>query len=174
MNKKLKKYEIAGILFTITVGSLLHFIYYWSGNNMIVSLFSAVNESTWEHLKLLFFPYASYSIFEYFVIGHDYRNFIAAKVLGVIVGLISIPIVFYTYTFILGDNYVILDILTFLIGVIVSYLFSWYVLKHKSISCNRVSMIILVFLIMLFFVFTFKPPVTKLFMDPLTRTYGIP
>lgn len=45
-------------IFISILGVLLHFTYEWSGDNPAVGLFSAVNESTWEHLKLIFFPYA--------------------------------------------------------------------------------------------------------------------
>ena len=42
--------------YTVLLGSLLHFVYGWSGSNVFAAGFSAVNESTWEHMKLLFFP----------------------------------------------------------------------------------------------------------------------
>ena len=42
--------------YTVLLGSLLHFVYGWSGGSVLAAGFSAVNESTWEHMKLLFFP----------------------------------------------------------------------------------------------------------------------
>ncbi|MDD7025196.1 MAG: DUF6512 family protein, partial [Oscillospiraceae bacterium] len=53
---KLKCYTITGILFVIITGTISHFVYEWSQNNFILGLFFPVNESTWEHMKLLFFP----------------------------------------------------------------------------------------------------------------------
>ena len=41
---------LAGILFTITAGTLLHFCYEWSGENPFVALFAPVSESVWEHV----------------------------------------------------------------------------------------------------------------------------
>ena len=52
----LRKFEIISTFFAIALGTLLHFTFEWSGNNPVVGIFSAVNESTWEHLKILFFP----------------------------------------------------------------------------------------------------------------------
>ncbi len=52
--KILLKYQIFSIIFTFIFGTLLHFTYEWSNQNLVVSLFSAINESTWEHLKLLY------------------------------------------------------------------------------------------------------------------------
>ena len=55
--KTLFIFQLITIIFAIILGTLLHFTYKWSNKNMLVGAFSAVNESTWEHLKLLFFPY---------------------------------------------------------------------------------------------------------------------
>ena len=48
--------ETAGMLFTLLFGNLLHFVYDWTGQAGWAAYLSAVNESTWEHMKLLFFP----------------------------------------------------------------------------------------------------------------------
>ena len=47
---------IAGILCVSILGTLLHFTYRWSGRNPLIGLIAPVNESVWEHMKLLFFP----------------------------------------------------------------------------------------------------------------------
>ena len=169
---ELKKMELIGIVFTIIFGTLLHFTYDWSGNSVIVSLFSPVNESIWEHLKLLFFPYIVYSIFEYFYVGSKYNNYATAKILGVISGLIAIPVIFYLYTSLIENN-LVLDILTFIVSVIISYVVSYYLLKNQSIEFNGSSIAIVLFIMFLFFAFTYNPPKTELFLDPITNTYGI-
>ena len=69
---RIKQFHIVGLLFTLLTGFLLHFVYEWSGDNPLVGLFSPVNESVWEHLKLLFFPILAYSIVEYFIYGKNY------------------------------------------------------------------------------------------------------
>ena len=63
MQKKLLCYTIAGIVFTSILGTLAHFIYEWSNENFLVGLFTPVSESTWEHMKLLFFPMLLYGVF---------------------------------------------------------------------------------------------------------------
>ena len=60
--KELKSYTIAGIFFVLILGCLSHFFYEWSSNNFIVGLFAPVSESTWEHMKLIFFPMLLYSL----------------------------------------------------------------------------------------------------------------
>ena len=54
--KKIIRFQIFSVIFTWILGTILHFLYEWSGDNKIIASFSAVNESTWEHLKLVFFP----------------------------------------------------------------------------------------------------------------------
>ena len=56
MRTKILKFEIIGVFFIIFLGAFLHFTFALSGNNKIVGIFSAVNESTWEHFKLAVFP----------------------------------------------------------------------------------------------------------------------
>ena len=64
MRRRLFFWELAGFLFTGALGVLLHFLYEWSGGNTLAAAFSAVNESTWEHMKLLFFPMYDFSVFQ--------------------------------------------------------------------------------------------------------------
>jgi hypothetical protein len=66
-------FELVGMVFIILLGSMLHFTFEWSGNQPIVGVFSAVNESVWEHLKIAFWPALLYLIFEYFKRKSHYR-----------------------------------------------------------------------------------------------------
>lgn len=174
MQNSLAYWEIAGFIFVVVFGSLLHFVYRWSGNNPIVGIISPVNESTWEHLKLLFVPMFLFSIIEYFVVGKEYANFIAAKSLGIVFGMLVIVAVFYTYTGILGEHYLWADILTFIVGVAVAYLYSWKVSSRFQArnGLNWVGLIVVIVLIF-FAVFTFSPPQIPLFLDPVSKKYGI-
>ncbi len=45
--------EIFGIVFTLIIGTLLHFVFEWSGRNFLVAFIAPTNESVFEHLKLL-------------------------------------------------------------------------------------------------------------------------
>ena len=49
-----KKYVVIGFFVVGILGTLFHFVYDWSGQMWFVGLFVPVNESTWEHMKLLF------------------------------------------------------------------------------------------------------------------------
>ena len=62
MSKTLLKLDIIGFVFVSVIGTLAHFVFEWSGNNTVVGLFCPINESPWEHLKLIFFPYLIWTI----------------------------------------------------------------------------------------------------------------
>lgn len=167
--KQLKIYTIISTIVTVILGTLLHFTYEWSGKNDFVALFSAVNESTWEHLKLLFVPMFLFGLLEFTKLGSQYENYIIAKALGIIAGLITIPILFYSYTYILGRNYLILDIITFLLGVIVSNLISYALMSGGYFSGKFYQLIggvLLILLAISFLWFTFYPPDLAIFKTP--------
>jgi hypothetical protein len=174
VGNQLAYWELAGILFVTVIGSLFHFVYQLSGNNQIVGLFTPINESTWEHLKLLILPMVLFSIAEYFAIGKDYPNFIPAKALGMILGMIAIVVIFYTYTGILGSHYLWADILTFILGVAVAYAYSWKNINKQPIGTNAqvIGILIIFVLILSFAVFSLYPPHIPIFLDPVTNSYG--
>lgn len=113
MNRHLYHYTIAGILFTAIAGTLLHFAYEYSMENPLVAMFAPVNESTWEHMKLVFFPSFLYMIAGWPFFMRSYPSYFQAYMTGLFTGTISMVIIFYTYTGIWGNHCLILDILTF-------------------------------------------------------------
>lgn len=173
--RMLRKYDIAGVIFTAIVGTLLHFVYDWSNQNLLLSFFSPVNESTWEHLKLLFFPLLLYSIFEYVNIGKKYDDFWISRAIGIIGGLLFIVLFFYFYTSIVGRNYLFIDILTFLLGIIFTFIISNFIMRQirfHSPNANLIGQIILLLLTVAFICFTISPPQIFLFRDPVSGVYG--
>ncbi|MEG0899117.1 MAG: DUF6512 family protein [Oscillospiraceae bacterium] len=176
MKNKLEKYEIWGFVLTTIIGSLLHFAYLWSGENAFVATFSPVNESVWEHLKLLFFPYMVYAIFELIRFTDDWRGIILSKTLGVLAGMLSILMLFYTYSGIIGHHIVWIDIVIFIVSVGIAFWVSNKSFKMFKAPSNLV-VIIAIFTIMLitrlFVSYTFAPPKLPLFLDTESMTYGI-
>lgn len=162
-------FHIAGCLFTIIFGTILHFTYKLSNNNKYVALFSAVNESTFEHLKLLYFPMLISSIIEFFLYGKSLPNFIPIRCISIVFGMFMIVSIFYTYTGVIGNHYLFADISLFLISVVLSFLLSFILLNTSAFSSytdNIISIVILILLTLSFGLFTFDPPNIGLFKDP--------
>ncbi len=173
--KSTRSYELAGIVFIVIIGSMLHFTFELSGHQPLVGVFSAVNESVWEHLKLGFWPALMWTLLEYRSIKKSTNNFLIAKTVGIYLIPIVIPILFYSYTAVLGESVLVIDIITFVLAVIVGQLVSYKLLTYKRLPhiLNEISLVALVLLGVAFVLFTFYPPHLPLFRDPVTGEYGI-
>ena len=118
-------------IFISVLGVLLHFTYDWSNQNSLIGLFSATNESTFEHLKLIFFPMLLLTILElYFNKDNLPENFLGSITIGI-------------FALWLENK-----------------------LYSKSYISNSTGTKILIFITLLFFLFTFYPPKLGLFIDP--------
>ena len=163
----LLKFTILGIIFTVITGTLLHFVYDLSNGNPVVGLFAPTNESVWEHLKLLFYPATLWIIIGYRKFGKNNCNYLFPTFLGVVSGLITIPVLFYLYTFILKKDILVLDILIFIIGVIVCFSVFYFTQKNYNFCFTSNKKVILLWEIVfiLFVLFTVYPPALPLFKD---------
>lgn len=164
---KLKSYTIAGAIFVIIIGSVSHFVYDWSGNNFILGFFFPINESTWEHMKLCFFPMLIYSLYMNRKLKHDYPCITSSLLAGILLGTFLIPVLFYTYSGILGRNIMFFDIAVFFISV----LFAFASVYKMTLSCKMdactVSLQSLIWILAVcFFVFTYYPPKLGIFAIP--------
>ena len=177
MRKNLFIWQFAGITFTTVLGTVLHFLYNWIPCPIIAS-FSAINESTWEHMKLLFFPMLTFAGIQYYFFRKDAKdapNFWQIKCAGILTGLILIPSLFYTLNGIFGKTPDWLNILTFFIAVFIAYYVEYKLFENHSLSAvpKIWAIIILAFIALSFILYTFAPPQIPLFQDPITGKYGI-
>lgn len=171
--KSILKFQIFSTIFTMILGTLLHFTFEWSNYNSFVALFSAVNESTWEHLKLLFYPILLTTILGYFYIGKSITNFLCSKLIGILTAISFTIIFFYTYTGIIGNNFAFIDISMFFVAVLLGE-YVTYKFLLSDFSCNKkISILILALLLIFFTVFTYIPPKIGLFKDPVKNSFGI-
>ncbi len=175
MKRNISLWQFLGFAVTALLGTLLHFLYDWTGSSF-TALFSAVNESTWEHMKLIFFPMFFFSIAESLFIGKEYKNFWCIKLRGIAVGLLLIPILFYTLGGIFGTTPDWVNIAIFFISAAASYICETKLFKKDSIPCKypKAVFFILFLIAVLFAVFTFTPPEIPLFQDPIDGSFGIP
>jgi hypothetical protein len=172
MKKSIAYWQTAGFIFTAMVGTLLHFLYDWTGGKIAAALFSALNESIWEHLKLLFYPMVIFTIIEYFFWGKEVSNFWCVKVAGSLLGLVLIPVLYYTYTGALGIE---ADWFNITIFFLVAGAVFWLETKlfQKKFCRGGIWWPVLALLAVAFIVLTFVPPRIPLFRDPVSGTYGV-
>ena len=174
MKKTIAGWQLGGFIFTAIMGALLHFLFDWAGGNAIVALISAVNESIWEHLKLLYYPMLAAAVIEYFSWGKEMKSFWCIKLIGSLVGLIFIPTVYYTYTGALGVKADWFNITIFFLAAGLVYWVETKLLQSGFLCplCAKSAIGLLCLIAVLFTVLTFIPPHIPLFRDPLTGTYG--
>lgn len=157
---------VIGFLFVSILGTLSHFFYQWSGKNSVIGLFAPVNESTWEHMKLIFFPSVVYLFFLYLK-SNTTPELLTALPFGIFCGTFLVPILFYTYTGILGSHYLILDLTVFFISAAAVFYIA-YKSANASLLQKHTALfpLLLVFLAGCFVVFTYRPPQIELFLNP--------
>ena len=174
MKRTVWLWQLFGFAVATLGGTLLHFLYDWLGNANWIAPFSGVNESTWEHMKLLFWPMFIYAVIQSFFFK-DYKSFRCVKLRGILIGLSLIPILFYTYNGVIGKSPDWINIAIFFISAAVAYAYETRALTKNDISCGspKIAFLILAAIGILFVIFTFITPKLAIFKDPLTNTYGI-
>ena len=168
----LEKYILAGIPVIFFVGSIFHFLYQWSGHSTIIAMISPVNESPWEHLKLVLWPTILWWLIGYYTVGKKTNStpqlFAVCCLSSLLVSMTTILAFFYTYTGILGIESLILDILGMLIGIILGQLMALHIVKYCNPSSYwlYISVFIIAAIVIIFAIFTFYPPKLPVFVPP--------
>jgi len=164
MNKKLLWWELGSLLFLSTIGASLHYVFELSGFERSIAWLGAVNESTWEHLKMAFWPVVVYALIEYSYVRKEANNFVVAKALSLIVMMSIIIAAWYIYTPIFGNiNW--LNIALFYVAVIIGTIISYRLLRAEpwNTQLQPYAFASLVLLVSAFTVFTYYPPRFSLF-----------
>lgn len=170
---------LLGIPILCIASCLMHFVYEWSGNSLIVGIFAPTNESIWEHLKLTFGPILIWWFVGYFILGKynkiSANQWFTSCVVAELVCPLAILSFYYTYTGAFGIESLILDIFLLFLGVAVAQGLAFHVYKYAKLQtyCLYINFAILLLLAIAFIVFTFAPPHLPLFKDSLTGKYGI-
>ena len=167
-------WQLFGFAITSFIGTLLHFLYEWTSESVWISPFSGVNESTWEHMKLLFWPMFVFGLVQW-VFFRDKKGFWCVKLRGMLIGLGLIPIIFYTYNGAIGKSPDWVNIAIFFISAAAAFIVEYRYFNKENISCkySRMSFAILCIIGGLFIFFTFITPTLGIFQDPITKAYGI-
>jgi len=155
----------AGFIFSVAVGSLLHFVYDWSGGSPLVMPFAAINESTWEHMKLLYWPMLAFGWLQWLAGGRDIGGFWRCKLAGMLLGLALIPVLFYTYNGVFGTSGALVNIGIFVLAAAAAYVLEWRLPGRGG--GEALPLLLLWLLGLAFSVFSFMPPQLPLFISPV-------
>lgn len=166
-------FMIISIIVISVVGTLSHFLYDMTKHNKIVGLFTAVNESTWEHIKIGITPTIVWGFVDGYIYGAN-PNYFFAKFISLITIIILIPVLFYGYKGLFKKNNEAINVLIFYLVIIISqYLFNYLILSEQIsyfvqyISCAGIFVILVCDMI-----FTLIPGKNFIFKDPISKKYG--
>ena len=172
MQKNLSVWQLAGLTFTAVLGTLLHFLFSWT-DLLLFAPIAAVNESTFEHMKILFFPMLIFAVIQ----SRFYKEsgFWQVKTVGIILGTLLIPFLFYFYNGAFGKSPDWINIFIFFLAAGIAYAVEYFLFKSDFfIGKSPVLPIVVLSVIAIAFIaFTFFPPKLPLFQDPITNSYGI-
>ncbi|MBO5129159.1 MAG: hypothetical protein J6B95_02280 [Oscillospiraceae bacterium] len=124
-------------------------------------------------MKLLFWPLFLFALVQR-LFFKDQKNYWCVKLVGILLGLVLIPVLFYTYNGVFGKSPDWINIAIFYISAAAAFLLEYWLFKRGQLNCKRpwLAFAAICLIGVLFVVFTFAPPQIPLFQDPLTGTYG--
>ena len=156
------------------IGTLLHFTYEWSHHNKIVRVFSAVNESTWEHIKIALSGVFFCTLGDIFFWSSN-PNYIVGKFICLLSIIIIIPILFYLYTSFTEKSYLPIDVIIFYISIIIGQVLLNTILNMNTLPniYTYISILGIILIIILYSILSIKPLHNFIFKDPVTNKYGI-
>lgn len=172
----MKKIKIIGIFLIFGLSVISHFMYVWFPNDIFSILFP-VNESIWEHMKLIVTPVLFFCIFENIFYKKKnilVNNFILSYSISTLLGIVIYLILYLPIHYIIGHNIFISIGLLFIVFMIIEII-SYYIMKYKNIKYSRIiGLVIIVIMYIIFGYLTYNPPKNDLFYDTSKNIYGIP
>ena len=173
--KFFSKESLIDIIVICIIGTVLHFTFEFSGKNILVALFSAVNESVWEHIKIAVWAIYIVSLIKMAIKEERECNLWSSLFFKVLTVVILIPALYYLYKAIFIVENLIVDMSIFYISVIISRLVEVIVQNKIRISAKveDVYKYLNLGIIIMFVIFTFLPPKLDIFKDKRKNTFGI-
>ena len=172
---KTKKLYIIGFFVISILGVFMHFLFELSNRNLIIAAFSAVNESVWEHLKIIVLPTIIFSIFGYkYIEDINKKNFAKALFFQIISEMVIVSSVFYLYTFLIGKSVLAIDIFLFFLSIFISSIVSYKILSSNiNNNYSGIYILLVLFVFLAFIAFTYVTPKLEIFKDVKSKTYGV-
>lgn len=164
---------ILSVIVISIVGTFSHFLYDISNHNKVIGLFSAVNESTWEHVKIALTPTLLWGLIDGLIYGNN-PNYFLAKFISLLIIIILMPVLYYGHKAIIKKEIFILDIISFYVVIITSQYLFYVLLRINAIPyiIEYISCIGIFLLFGGYMIHTLMPAKSFMFKDPITNKYG--
>ena len=164
-----EKWILLGIPVLFLIGAIFHYLYEFSGKNPLVGLIAPINESVWEHTKMVVLPLIMWWSLFYLSQGDnlfiDSDAWFTGLLISLVASIIAIPVLYYFYTEAFGVSLLWIDILILLIALAIGQLLGLHVYQHSpGMDCSQVLLIIGAILLF-YFLTTIRPPKIPLFQS---------
>ncbi|MEG0510532.1 MAG: DUF6512 family protein [Clostridia bacterium] len=154
------------LFFLLLYGTFFHYVYDAIGSNLIINMFVPINESVWEHMKMLFYPSLAFFLLNY--MDNTGSTYIVSYVTGVTFSIVFCIVSYYIYDRFFPGISEVLNIVFYYISFAsifgIMYVMN-YVLEPLSDDFNFICEIILISYVCIFCFYTYLPPNLDLFLD---------
>ncbi len=172
-----EKWILYGIIIIFIAAAIIHFLYDLTGKNTIVGFFSPVNESIWEHLKMVIIPiifwWGIYYLFKNGIYNINGDRWFTGLLVSLVTSLIIIPLLYYFYTEAFGIKNLFIDILITFLSILFGQLLGLHIYKNYNGIDANIAIIIITLIVIVFIIFTVYTPRLPIFKDGVTKTYGM-
>ena len=145
--------------------------------NPVSAIFFPVNESIWEHMKMLFTTYLCFGIIEYPLLKHFHQDTKNELFSLWISALLIIPIfllIFLPIYSIIKEQMIVTILLMFLAIAITKWIQFQLLNRFQDYkNLNVLTLVLIVISYACFTYLTYNPPKSSLFRDPQNNTYGL-
>lgn len=163
---------LIGFFGIVIAGTVGHFVYHWLNRSQWIAWAVPINESTWEHLKLVAMPMIVWYLIGLLTV--NFNNYDLGIFSAMVVSCVLILVIFYTYIAFTKKPILAIDVASFVVAVTVGCLTAFNIFRNQPLPVflNWISKLGILITFIMFVVFTYFPPKCFLFEDPTTKTYG--
>ena len=169
--KRLKVFSVFGMFILCF---LTHFLYNFFPNTLF-SIFFLVNESIWEHMKMMTSSILIWSVLEYFLYKKfrvNHNNFVLSLFLEIILSIIIFLIIYLPIYHFTGSVF-ILNLIVLFISLYFVNIISYYILKLRPLHKEVLGIIGIILVYIIMGILTYNPPFNYIFYDMVHNKYGI-
>ncbi len=170
----LKKLKVIGIIGCFLLAFLTHFLYEWFPN-AIFAIFFPVNESIWEHMKMLCTTILLYELIEFIILKvkkMKVNNFLFASFIAAILSIPIYLIMFLPIFYKIGEK-MIITLIIMLITIIITQIIHYKLINYKELHLDILSLVFIIITYIVMGILTYYPPEEDLFFDTKNEKYGI-
>ncbi|MBO5120137.1 MAG: hypothetical protein J6C28_00440 [Bacilli bacterium] len=169
-----KKLKILGIVLAFLLCFPLHFVYD-KFPSFITSIFAPINESIWEHMKILFGSIIISGVIQKIIVLKkklDFNNICFSNFIGAISSIPIFLIVFLPIYIIIGENFPVTIFIMF-ITIVLAEIIAYKIMNKDNLGFENITIILVIIVYVIFTILSYYPIKSGIFIDPISKTCGI-